>query len=123
MMRSAAKYLRHGSSSESSQLWGAADLEHGRVLARKLTPTKWANKDMLIRLGIRSDFKWMAKNAEMSFFTSLRMDTYRNLTIQFLSTFIDTHQENYTVSFMMHDELHTLGYNEFCDYFWFSHDS
>jgi hypothetical protein len=54
--------------------------------------------------------------------SSLRMDTYRNLTIQFLSTFVNTHQENFTVSFMMHDELHTLTHHEFFDCFGFPHE-
>jgi hypothetical protein len=81
MMRSAPKCLRHGSGSKSSKLRGAADLEYRRVLARKLTPTKWADKDVLIHLGIRSDFEWMAENAGMSFFTSLHTNTYCDLTI------------------------------------------
>jgi hypothetical protein len=91
MMRSTAKRPRCGSgSSESSQLQGATNHEYRKVLARMLTTTKWADKDALIRLRIRSDFEWMVENARMSLFTSLRMDTYCNLTIQFISTFVDT---------------------------------
>lgn len=107
---------------EGGDLRAAVNKDHPRVSSRGMTPTKWKCDAFLESQGLHNDFAWLADNAGMGVFSNFHYLTYRDITVEFLSTFEHTLEDSRvpaSCSFMLGRVPRTMTLEQWCDVFGF----